>query len=108
MQPYSSDPSMASACLGPGHTINNTDVGVCRGQWQWYQLSTVQQHEVPYYVIEQPANGGPAQHVRKTRTEMQRHAVAFEVNAGHCPYSYCESGGAPRASGAQSRRGPDR
>ena len=82
-------------CLGPGHTINNTDVGVCRGQWQWYQLSTVQQHEVPYYVIEQPANGGPAQHVRKTRTETQRHAVAFEVNAGHCPYSYCESGGGP-------------
>ena len=64
----------AGKCLGSGHTINNTDVGLCRGRWQWYQLSTVQDHTVPYYVTERPSGGGPAQHVRKTRVETQRHA----------------------------------
>ena len=64
----------APKCLGDGHTINNTQVGLCRGRWQWYQLSTVQDHTVPYYVTERPPGGGPAQHVRKTRVETQRHA----------------------------------
>ena len=63
-------------CLGPGHEINNTVKGLCRGRWQWYQLSTVHEHLVPYYVTERQASGGPAQHVRKTRVETQRHAVA--------------------------------
>ena len=64
----------APKCLGDGHTINNTQVGLCRGRWQWYQLSTVQDHTVPYYVTERPPSGGPAQHVRKTRVETQQHA----------------------------------
>ena len=74
-------------CLGSGHTINNTEVGLCRGRWQWYQLSTVQEHTVPYYVTERPAGRGPAQHVRKTRVETQRHAVAIELQTSHCPHS---------------------
>ena len=64
----------APKCLGDGHKINNTQVGLCRGRWQWYQLSTVQDHTVPYYVTERPPDGGPARHVRKTRVETQRHA----------------------------------
>ena len=80
-------------CLGNGQQINWTNPGLCRGRWQWFQLSTVQPHEVPYYVTEQPADGGPAVYTRKTRTVEQKHAVAFTVQASHCPWSDCESMG---------------
>ena len=70
----------AVKCLGSGHQINNTEVGLCRGRWQWYQLSTVQDHTVPYYVTERPSGGGPAQHVRKTRVETQRHASTSKAS----------------------------
>lgn len=81
------------ACLGNGQQINWTDPGLCRGRWQWFQLSTVQTHEVPYYETVQPAGGGPAVYTRKTRQVEQKHAVAFTVQASHCPWSDCESAG---------------
>ena len=65
-------------CLGDGHTLNNTEPGLCRDRWQWYQVSTVHDHTVPYYEI--ATVDGRRQHVRRTRVEPGvRHAVAFHL-----------------------------
>ena len=75
-----------SACLGEGHLLNRSAPGLCRGRWQWYQVSTVHDHTVPYYEI-MDYNGGK-QHVKKTRLERNvRHALAFSVQTEFCPHS---------------------
>ena len=80
-------------CLGEGHVYNQTDVGLCQGRWQWYQVSTVHPHEVPYYEIEVDAEGR-TERVRKTTEEELRHAVAFSLRTAYCPYSRaaCDAG----------------
>ena len=80
-------------CLGEGHVLNRTDPGLCRGRWQWYQVSTVHDHEVPYYevaTVDETQNNPPVvlQHVRQTRTQPNmRHALAFEMETEFCPHS---------------------
>ncbi len=82
-------------CLGAGHKLNRTDIGLCRGRWQWYQLTTVHDHEVPYYEI--ATVGGMQQHVRKIKpVKGMRHAVAFHLQTAYCPYTEeCGTQGEP-------------
>lgn len=77
-------------CLGEGHTLNRTEPGLCRGRWQWYQVSTVHDHNVPYYEVATLDDGPPVvlQHVRQTRVQANmRHALAFELETEYCPHT---------------------
>lgn len=75
-----------SACLGAGHQVNRTDPGLCRGRWQWYQVSTVHGHDVPYYDIID--SDGSKQHVRGSRrVEGVRHALALDFQTEFCPHT---------------------
>ena len=76
-----------AACLSGGHRHNRTEPGLCRGRWQWYQVRTRHDHEVPYYEIMNFADGSK-QHVRSTRLQRDvRHAMAFHLQTEFCPHS---------------------
>lgn len=87
-----------SACLGTGHVLNRTNPGLCRGRWQWYQVSTVHTHTVPYYEIVNLADGS-LQHVQQTKTVTgMKHALAFHVQTEFCPHTPdCGTPGNPQA-----------
>ena len=57
-------------CLGPGQTHNRTVTGLCQGRWQWYQLWTVHDHDVPYYEVMTYADGWQ-QNKQSTETTLQ-------------------------------------
>ena len=76
-----------SQCLGPGQTQNRTLRGLCRGHWQWYQLSTVHDHTVPYFAVRELVSGR-TDLVQLTRVVPDvRHAVALHVQTEYCPWS---------------------
>ena len=76
-----------SECLGTGHRRNRTEPGLCRGRWQWYQVSTVHDHTVPYYDIV-PLEDGSLQHERRTRVVADmRHALAVHMQTEFCPHT---------------------
>ena len=87
-----------SACRGEGHRLNRTQTGLCRGRWQWYQVSTVHDVVEPYYEITS-LEDGKMQHVRgeKVRAGM-RHALAFSLQTEFCPHTPdCGTAGQPQA-----------
>ena len=76
-----------SQCLGPGQTQNRTLRGLCRGHWQWYQLSTVHDHTVPYFAVRELVSGR-TDLVQLTRVVPDvRHAVALHIQTEYCPWS---------------------
>jgi hypothetical protein len=69
-------------CLGPGHQLNHSYPGLCRGRWQWYQLQTVHTQPVTRYGV-----GPSGEWERLTEQKTLRHAVAFELQTEYCPHT---------------------
>ena len=76
-----------AACLSTGHVHNRSMPGLCRERWQWYQVSTVHTHTVPYYEIVNLADNS-TQHIRLTKTVPgMRHSLAFHLQTEFCPHT---------------------